>query len=122
MSLSDCLKTELMSAMRARDAAVIAALRSALSALANAEAVPVTDETNRPGAASSHFAGAAHGLGAAEQARLPVGEDQQRAILREGVADLAQHAAQLERIGEHDQLDGTRRALRVLIAILAESG
>lgn len=120
MSIRDLLQSELATAMRGRDTQVVAALRSALSALANAEAAPATEQPH-PGATATHFAGAAPGLGAAEGQRLHVNEDQQRAILADEAADLARHVTQLERVGRQAQSDGARRAWQVLTRILEES-
>ena len=59
------LRRALTGALKARNAGAVSALRSALGAIGNAEAVdPGEPGLNRPGASGSiHFAGTAAGLG-----------------------------------------------------------
>lgn len=105
------LRTELRSLLtRARldrDRPVAAALRSALGALENAEAVPASD---RPTTASSeHVAGAVPvGLGEAERRTLTAAEE--AAILDQEVASLHEAAAHHERAGRTDEAAAARRA------------
>ena len=106
--------------MRRRDTAVVAALRSALSTIANAEAAsPVDTDTSTTG--SIHFAGAAPGLGAAEVERLTRTEEQQRAIVTAEVAELSAHVERLNRLCRQDEADAARRALEILAQILRDA-
>ena len=67
-----------MSARKDRDATRVAALRSALSAIDNAEAVDATQDVF----ASGSIAGAVTGLGAAEVTRRELSDAQIRELLR----------------------------------------
>jgi hypothetical protein len=117
VSLHDSLDAELAAALRGRDRAVASAVRSALSALANAEAVPVAAELDTRGG-TEHFAGSVAGLGAVEVARSPLTEEQQRAIVAGEVAELNGHAERLVRLCRRDEADGARRAAQVLNRVL----
>ena len=55
------LRQDLTAAMKARDAVAVTALRSAIAAIDNAEAVEVPGEPTAP-VGSEHFAGAVPGL------------------------------------------------------------
>lgn len=76
--------------MKARDRVAVAALRSALAAIGNAEAVPV-ESVPRAGAAEESAVGA----GAADAPRRDLSEDDVRAVV----------------IGEVDERDGAAREL-----------
>jgi uncharacterized protein len=79
------LEQALREALRARDTVAVSAVRSALAALDNAQAVPAVPAT---GASDSpHFAGAAAGLGAGEAERRRLGEAEARDIVRAEVAE-----------------------------------
>lgn len=75
-TLRDNLRRALPGAMKAREPATVAALRSALAAIENAEAVvPGTPDDQGP-AASPHVAGSAVGVGAAEAPRRELSEEE----------------------------------------------
>jgi hypothetical protein len=84
--------------MRARDRAAVSAIRSALAAVANAEAVPVEPRGNPPTAGP--VAKSAVGLGAAEVARLELSEDDVRSILHAEVTAHLQAAEHLRSVGQ----------------------
>lgn len=89
------LRQELTAAMRLRDRERMAVVRQALAALDNATAV----EVRPPGpsdATSSHVAGAAVGLGAAETGRRDLSDVDQRRIVADEVAELRRAATELE--------------------------
>ncbi len=67
------LSQALRDALRGRDQVATSALRSALAAIANAEAVAASPQP-APASGSEHFAGAAAGLGATEVARKELTE------------------------------------------------
>lgn len=117
MPLRDSLDAELAAALRGRDRAVASAVRSALSALANAEAVPVEAALDTRGG-TEQFAGSVPGLGAVEVARRLLTEEQQRAIVAGEVAELDGHAERLARLCRRDEADGARRAAQVLKRVL----
>lgn len=125
MRILEALSTELTAAMRRRDTAVVSALRSAQSALANAEATPdAGPRVDGAGAPvhSRHVAGATPGLGATEVARVTLTQDQVRTIVDHERADLLAHAERLQRLCRRDEADGARRAADVLASLLDEPG
>ena len=98
------LRASLTAAMKRRDAAATSALRSALAAIDNAEAV---DPAHAPAAGNSAIAGAVGGLRAAEVPRLELSEDQIEAIVRAEIAE------RLRAAEEHDALNVPDRAARL---------
>lgn len=119
LTLRDSLQAALASAMRERDGAVVAAVRSALSAVANAEAVSAPDSL--PSATGSvHVAGAVQGLGTAETRRAVISERRQRELVAAEAAELAEHATRLEASGRHEEARAAQRAARVLRELLAD--
>lgn len=106
MPIRELLQATLTERMRARDRDTVSALRSALAAIANAEAVPV-EQSGPAVATSADIAGAAVGLGAAEAPRRDLTEEQMRDL----VAAEADERADLSRLlGEKGDSDGARRA------------
>jgi hypothetical protein len=77
------LRRALREAMRARGMVAVSALRSALAAIANAEAVPVRDG-GAPSSSSPHVAAAAASPGAAEAQRRDLTEAGQPGRPRDG--------------------------------------
>ena len=76
------LRRALGDALKARDADTVSALRTAIGAIANAEAVEAGP--GRPaGTGSTQFAGTVAGLGAGEAARLRLGTRALMAALEE---------------------------------------
>jgi len=94
MSVRARLSAALPVAMKARDRVAVAALRSALAAVANAEAVPV-DSAPRAGALED----AASGPGAADAPRRELTEDDVRALVVGEVEDRDRAAAELAGLG-----------------------
>ena len=119
MSVEDALRAELSVAIRGRDQPVVAALRSALAALANAEAVAPGDLSEAV-VQSPHFAGSTPGLGAAEAPRRILSDEQKRSILAAEELELNAHADQLSRVGRDEQATGARRAAQVLRTVMAD--
>jgi uncharacterized protein len=115
------LRRALPAAMKARDAAAVAALRSALAAIDNAEAIE-----GRPASASASMstggviAGAAPGLGAGEAERLDLSERQIVDIVRAEVADRRSAAAGYERAGQPDRAARLTAEADTLAAHLAD--
>jgi uncharacterized protein YqeY len=104
--IQDQLRQALRAAMKTQDTAAASALRSALAAIANAEAVP-TAVTPPPGG-HRHIAGSVQGLGAAEAERRTLSEADVAGIVQAEVADRKAAAAQYE------QADHPGRAERLL--------
>lgn len=117
MSLEDALRAELVTALQRRDTVVVAAVRSALAALANAEAIPAPVEEDE-GAPTAHIAKATAGLAATEAPRAALAEPDQRRILAAEMAELAAHHQRLLQVCRRDDADGVRRAVQVLTGVL----
>jgi uncharacterized protein len=102
------LRDDLTAALKTRDRVAVAALRSALAAIANAEAVPV-DRPSDSAAGNEHVAGAASGLGAAEAERRHLTAADLRSIVEKEVRERSAAAQEYERNGR-DDLAGRLRA------------
>lgn len=112
------LRLALTDAVRARDTIAVSALRSALSAIANAEAVdPGPAATAGPG--SPYVAGAAAGLGATEARRRSLSPAQAEQIVRAEAGERESAARDYERAGHADQAGRLRREARVLMSVVA---
>ena len=92
------LRRALGDALKARDASTVSALRSALSAIGNAEAVD-PGPTRTAGTGSAHFAGPVAGLGAGEAERRHLTEADVAAIVRAEAAERGAAASEYERGG-----------------------
>jgi uncharacterized protein len=114
------LRLALSAALRARDLTAMAVLRSALGAIANAEAVPVPAAPAVPAAGSAgaaarapgvraadgdrpHFAGSVAGPGAAEAERRRLSPAQVAAIVQAEIDERLAAAAQYVRLGRADR-------------------
>ena len=115
--LQERLTRALREALRARDQVAIAALRSALAAIANAEAVDA-GEPRYAVSGSRHFAGAAAGLGAAEVARKELTEPAVRDIVRAEIADREVAAGQYRQGGHAERADRLQAEIAVLAKML----
>lgn len=120
------LRLALTAALKARDSGTVSALRSALSAIGNAEAVdPGEPGSGRPAATGSdHFAGAVPfavpgtGPGAAEAQRRHLTEADVAAIVRAEAAEREAAASQYEHAGHAGQAVGLRHGTRALLDAL----
>ena len=102
--------------MRDRDRDAASALRSAIAAIDNAEAV-ATD--GAPGSTTSrHIAGAAVGVGAAEAPRRELSAPEEAAIVRAELADLREAARHRMRAGDRVGADRIDAAAGVLQGVL----
>lgn len=113
--VKDRLRADLYAAMKAQDRTASAALRSALAAIENAEAVEIdagADGHDHGG--SDHVAGAAAGLGTAERPRREIGDEQIAAILRDELRQHLDAAAHATAAGKPDLADENARQARVL--------
>ncbi|WP_244929467.1 hypothetical protein [Nocardioides sp. W7] len=109
------LRARLTRARLDRDRAGAAALRSAIAALENAEAVPVASGAAGPAEVSSeHVAGAAAGLGAAEAERRVLDDAEERAIVARERAELLDAAASYDAAGDPVAAVAARRAADLL--------
>jgi uncharacterized protein YqeY len=124
------LQVALRAALRQRDMVAASALRSALAAIGNAEAVGVAEAAaadagggaRAAGACSEHVAGAVAGLGAAEVARRELSEAELARIVAAEVADRVAAADGYEQAGHADRADYLRREADVLRAAVSEAG
>jgi uncharacterized protein YqeY len=111
------LQTALRTAMKDRDTAAVQALRAALGAIDNAEAVPAQKADHGP--TDSPIAGARHGLGAGEVPRQELTEDEVRTIVQVEIGDLRSNADEYEQLGQNEQAAGLRSQADVLEAHLS---
>jgi uncharacterized protein YqeY len=113
------LRRALGVALKARDAGSVSALRSAMSAIGNAEAVD--SAAARPGESGSpHFAGTVAGLGAGEAQRRRLTEADVATIVRREAADREAAAGQYERGGRAEEAARLREGARVLMGVLGQ--
>ena len=121
------LRLALTGALKSRNADAVSALRSALSAIGNAEAVDPgapgrATDPGAPGRAavsgSVHFAGAAAGLGAGEAERRLLTEADAAAIVRAEAAEREAAASQYEGSGHDGQAAGLRHGRQALLEAL----
>ncbi|MEV0432773.1 hypothetical protein [Nocardia sp. NPDC050413] len=111
-ALRDRLRTALKPAMKARDRSAVSALRSALAAIDNAEAVDVGD------AKAGALEDSAVGLGAAEARRRELTEDDIVEIVRHEINERRITAGEYDRLGAVDQRDQVTAEADVLSAFL----
>jgi len=103
--------------MKARQPDVVTALRTALGAFDNAEAVPLPD-LPRVVATSEHVAGATAGHGSAEVTRRDLSIDDLRRILRAQVAECGAEAVRYESYGQSEAATRLRRQAAALSGYL----
>src|ERR1017187_4768183 len=109
------LRQALVVAMEGRESMAIAALRTTLGAIDNAEAV---DTSDRPTPQGGPIAGAVVGHGAGEAPRRELSEGQIRTIVQGEVADRGSAAADYERPGRHDEATRLRTESAALVVLL----
>jgi uncharacterized protein len=112
------LRTALAEAISSRDPIAAAAIRSALGAISNAEAVRPPAGTRSSPVSSEHVAGAVAGLGAAEATRRRLTEADMAAIVEAEVADRQSAAAQYDRLDRADRSARLRREADILSGLL----
>jgi hypothetical protein len=113
------LRLALAEALRARDTIAVSALRSALGAIGNAEAVE-PGAAAPAGSAGPHVAGAVSGLGAAEVPRRRLSAAQIEQIVRAEAAEREDAAGGYERAGQAGRAGRLRREAQLLLAVLAD--
>lgn len=116
--MRDMMRHDLKSAMKARDNTAVDAIRSALAAIDNAEAVQVDHSVTEPG--SADVAGSAVGLGAAEAERRDLATTDIRAIVETEVNDRIAAACQYEKAGRSDAGGKLRAEAEVLRAYMPQ--
>lgn len=115
------LRSALTVAMKARDTDAVAALRGAIAAIDNAEAVEPPDAANA--ASASAIAGAAAGVGSTEVARRDLSSAEVRSLVLAQIAD-RDAAAEWARAHGYperaDRLDREATALRAVVVAFPE--
>jgi uncharacterized protein len=111
------LQAALRLALRQRDTAAVSALRSALAAIGNAEAMPAP--ASGGGGASQYVAGGIAGLGATEVSRRVLTEAEIAGIVSTEVAERRTEAARYEQAGHADRADRLRREADALAAAVS---
>ncbi len=106
------MRSDLVAAMKARQPDAVAALRTAIAAIDNAEAVAAPGGTGA--AASGHIAGAQVGLGSTEAERRDVSIGEVRAILQGQIADCRAEADRYQAAGHHEAAGQLRRQAEAL--------
>ena len=115
-ALRDALRLGLTAAMKARDRDALAALRTAIAAIDNAEAFPAPDAALPT--TSAHIAGARSGLGSAEAARRELSASELRDILRGQVSEHISEADRYDTLGQPESAERLRRQAHALTAYL----
>lgn len=117
------LAAALRAAMRARDVVAASALRTTLSAIANAEAVPAGSAGSAGSRAtatvgSPHFAGAVAGLGAGDVARRQLTAADVLAIVRAEISERERLASDYAASGLSSQAERFRTEARILTSVI----
>ncbi|MEO3851054.1 hypothetical protein ABGB09_26115 [Streptomyces sp. B8F3] len=115
-ALRSLMRADLRAAMKERRREVVSALRTALAAIDNAEAVEAPDTPADQG--SEHVAGARAGVGAAEAARRVLSADDVRALLRTQITERRTEAGGYETAGQGEAASRLRREADALAAYL----
>ena len=116
-TVRDRLRAALLGAMKARDFVAIAALRSALGAIDNAEAVDAAGAP-QPSTGNFKFAGTVRGLRAAEVDRRSLSAAELEEIVKAEVADRHAAAGDYERAGHRTHAERLRCEAAVLSSCL----
>ena len=122
----ETLRAQLLTARKERDQTRVSALRSALSAIDNAETpdaqtsdADTSDETT-PVTPDGAIAGAGSGLGSTEVARRQLTDSEIRALIRAEVDERLRAAEQLADNGAEDRAAAVRSEADVLTAVLTD--
>jgi hypothetical protein len=94
-TLRAALRHGLTTALKARDTEALAALRTAVAAIDNAEAIATTD-THRP-VTSADIAGASSGVGSTEAVRQSLSGGELRDLVREQITEYAREPTATKR-------------------------
>lgn len=116
-TVRDRLRAALPDAMKARDSVAVAALRSALAALDNAEAVDAA-RAPQPSAGHPRLAGTVSGLRAAEVERRSLSAAEMGELVRAEVAERHAVARDYERAGHRAHAERLRSEAAVLSSFL----
>jgi len=113
------LRRALDHALRTRDAVAVSALRSALSAISNAEAVSAPPAVARP--SSPHIAGAPAGVGGGEARPRDLSEGDVDQIVQAEISERLQAASDYDRSGHVSRAERLRAEASVLASALSSN-
>jgi uncharacterized protein YqeY len=116
-SLRSAMQKALTAAMKERDRVAVNAIRSALAAIANAEAV---EDSLAPPAEPGIIIGGVRGLGRGEVPRRALTDDDARDIVRKVIAERRAAAAQYDELERHDDASRLRAEIDVLSRFVDE--
>jgi uncharacterized protein YqeY len=114
------LRRALDHALRTRDPIAMSALRSALSAISNAEAVGGAPAVARP--SSPHFAGATAGVYGGEARRRDLSAAEVDQIVQAEISERLRAAGDYERSGRAARAERLRAEASVLVSALSSDG
>lgn len=109
------LRADLLTARKARDTTATGVLRSTLAAIANAEALPVTEAAL---SADGPIAGAAVGVGATEAARRDLTDEDVRGIISAEQTERRAAATDLDSHGAGERAEQLRAEAELLAVYL----
>jgi uncharacterized protein YqeY len=112
------LRLALRAALAARDMVAVSALRSALAAIGNAEAID-PGPVGAAGAGNPYVAGAVAGLGGGEARRRSLSAAEIDQVLRAEISERETAAHEYEHLGRADQARRLRSEARVLLSAMA---
>jgi uncharacterized protein YqeY len=117
----ELIRSDLTAALKGRDRMRVAALRSLLSAIANAESVPPEPPANQGAqpTGSEHVAGSSVGLWSGESARRQLTEGDLVDIVGREVSERTEAADQMDAAGEAGRAARLREEAAVLSSYLA---
>jgi uncharacterized protein len=121
VSVRSRLQAALRAAMKERETVAMSGLRSALAAIANAEAVPLPEASARRTAPASEnvpIAGGVAGLGGGEIDRRVLTEDEAAAIAAAEAADRRAAARDYQAAGHADRAARLRREAQAIESAL----
>lgn len=114
------LRRDLTAALKARDPVTISALRSALSAIENAEAIDINTSPSS-GVSYGPIAGSSPGLGAGEVERRPLTDTDMQSIIKAQADQQSSAARQYQRLGHSQHADRLLAEAAVLRRYLPQS-
>jgi uncharacterized protein YqeY len=116
----------LRAAMKARDTVAVAALRSVLAAIANAEAVPaaapLSDGSSPAVTGDQYVAGSTAGLAATEAGRRELTGEEVAEIVRAEAAERRAAARQYHAAGQAEQAERLVREAQVIEELFLTAG
>lgn len=108
------LRTDLKTAMKARSGVDVAAIRSLLAALDDAQAVPAPAHVPASSLAGEHLAGAAVGVGSTEVARLELTQTEIALVVDGQIEERRAAATTFDAVDQPDAADRLRAEARVI--------